>query len=158
MRRLCLLLVLPLSMCAWPAWARGNSYADTLSQCLIHATTPADRKVALRWAFATMALDPDVAPMASISPAQRDAINRKAGDLVTDLLVNACRGPVQQALMFEGPPAVETAFETWGRWAVTGMVTEPHVARGMSALLQYLDMGKLMSLVPLQGFPPAGRS
>jgi hypothetical protein len=60
--------------------------------------------------------------------------------------------------MFEGPPAVETAFETWGRWAVTGMVTEPHVARGMSALLKYLDMGKLMSLVPLQGFPPAGRS
>jgi hypothetical protein len=38
------------------------------------------------------------------------------------------------------------------------MVTEPHVARGMSALLKYLDMGKLMSLVPLQGFPPAARS
>jgi hypothetical protein len=158
MRRLCLLMVLPLSMWAWPAPARAGSYADTLSQCLIHATTPADRKIALRWAFATMALDPDVASMASITTVQRDAINRQAGALVTDLLVNACRQPVQQALMFEGPPAVETAFETWGRWAVTGMVTEPHVARGMSALLKYLDMGKLMSLVPLQGFPPAGRS
>jgi hypothetical protein len=156
MRRLCLLLVLPLSACAWPTLARAASDADAFSPCLVGATPPADRKVALRWAFATMALDPDVASMASITPAQRDAINRQAGALVTDLLVKSCRQPVQQALMFEGPPAVESAFEAWGRWAITGLVTDPHVARGMSELLQYLDMGKLMSLVPLQGFPPAG--
>jgi len=157
-RRLCLLLVLPMLAYAWPTFAGAGSYADALSQCLIRATTPADRKVALRWAFATMALTPDIAPMASVTPAQRDALNRRAGALVTDLLVNSCRQPVQQALMFEGPGAVESAFEAWGRWAITGLVTEPHVARGMSALLQYLDMGKLMSLVPLQGFPPPGRS
>lgn len=153
-----LLLVLPILACAWPALAHAGPYADTLSKCLVGATTPADRKVALRWAFATMSLDPDIAPLASIAPSQRDEINREAGALVTDLLVNSCRRPVQQALMFEGPGAVETAFEAWGRWAVTGLVTESHVARGMSTLLQYLDMGKLMSLVPLQGFPPANGS
>lgn len=154
MQRLCLLLVLPIMASAWPALARAGSYADALSKCLVGATTPADSKVALRWAFATMSLDPDIAPLASITPAQRDAINREAGALVTDLLVKSCRRPVQQALMFEGPGAVESAFEAWGRSAITGLVGEPHVARGMSALLQYLDMGKLMSLVPLQGFPP----
>jgi hypothetical protein len=30
--------------------------------------------------------------------------------------------------------------------------------RGAGALLQYIDLGKLMSLVPLQGFPPASGS
>ncbi|HEX5961591.1 MAG TPA: hypothetical protein VFY97_10140 [Rhodanobacteraceae bacterium] len=144
--------------CACPAPARAETYADTLSQCLIHSTTQADRKIALRWVFATMALDPDVASLAAITPAQRDALNRQAGALVTDLLAQSCSQPVRQALMFEGPPAIESAFEAWGRWAVTGLVGEPHVAQGMGALLQYLDMGKLMSLVPLQGFPPASGS
>lgn len=153
MRRAFLLLVLLGPLSAWPSLAHAGSYADALSQCLIRATTPADQKIVLRWAFATMALDPDVASMATITPAQRDVINRETGMLVTDLLVQSCSQPVQQALMFEGSPAVESAFEAWGRWAVTGLVGEPHVARGMSTLLQYLDMGKLMSLIPLQGFP-----
>lgn len=149
-----LVLSLPLTSPAQsPPQTSTSSYTQTLADCLIHATTPADRKVALRWAFATMALDPDVATMAAITPAQRETINQQAGTLVTDLLVQSCSQPVQQALMFEGPPAVASAFEAWGRWALTGVITEPHVAQGMGTLLQYLDMGRLMSLVPLQGFP-----
>ena len=155
MRRLCLLLVVLGSISAWSVAARAGSYADKLSQCLIRATTPADQKIVVRWAFATMALDPDVATMASVTPAQRAAINQRAGELVTNLLTQSCSQPVQQALMFEGTSGAEAAFEAWGRWAVTGLVSEPHVAQGMGELLQYIDIGKLMSLVPLQGLPPA---
>lgn len=155
MRRLCLLLVVLGSLSTWPLSARAGSYADALSQCLIHATTPADQKIVVRWAFATMALDPDVTAMANVTPAQRASINQQAGTLVTDLLVQSCSQPVQQALMFEGTAGVATAFEAWGRWAVTGLVAEPHVAQGMGELLQYIDIGKLMSLVPLQGLPAA---
>lgn len=141
---------------ALPAYA--GSYADALGQCLVHATTPADRQTAVRWAFATMALDPEVAPLASITPAQRASINQRAGALVTDLLSQACSQPVQQALMFEGPAAVQTAFETWARWAIVGVASGPQVMRGAGALLQYIDIGKLMTLVPLQGFPPPASS
>lgn len=155
MRRIFPILGLLASMSACPALARASSYADTLSQCLIHATTPADQKVVLRWAFATMALDPDVASMARVTTEQRASINQQAGSLLTSLLVQSCSQPVQQALMFEGTQGVETAFEAWGRWAIAGLVSEPHVARGMGALLQYIDIGKLMSLMPLQGLPPA---
>ncbi|MGH8112004.1 MAG: hypothetical protein ACREPF_05860 [Rhodanobacteraceae bacterium] len=156
MRRIVLLLLVLAPLSAWPALARAGSYADALSQCLIRATTPADQKVVLRWAFATMALDPEVASMATITPAQRDAINRQAGSLVTDLLAQSCSQPVQQALMFEGTSGAEAAFEAWGRWAVTGLMSEPHVAQGMAALLQYIDIPKLMPLVPLQGLTPNG--
>lgn len=155
MRRVFLLPVLLGSLAVWPSLARAGSYADALSQCLIHATTPADQKIVVRWAFATMALDPDVAAMANVAPAQRAAINQAAGTLVTNLLVQACNQPVQQALMFEGPGAAQTAFEAWARWAITGIAEDPHVMQGAGALLEYVDLGKLMSLIPLQGFPPA---
>jgi hypothetical protein len=154
MRRLCL-LALPLLTCTWPALAQAGVYADALSQCLIRSTTPADQKTVVRWAFATMALDPDVASMATIPPAQRATINQQAGALVTDLLAESCSRPAQQALMFEGPDAARTAFEAWARWAIANLAEEPHVMQGAGALLQYIDIGKLMSLVPLQGFPPA---
>jgi hypothetical protein len=150
--RLLALAVLPLA--SLPAHA--GAYADKLSQCRIHATTPADQKIVVRWAFATMALDPDVASMAAISPAQREAINQKAGAVVTNLLAGACSQPVQQALMFEGVQGAQAAFEAWARWAITGIGEEPHVMQGAGALLQYIDIGKLMPLVPLQGLTPDG--
>jgi hypothetical protein len=155
MRRFCL-LALPLLACTWPALAQAGAYADALSQCLIRSTTPDDQKTVVRWAFATMALDPDVAAMAAISSAQRATINQQAGTLVTNLLAESCSQPAQQALMFEGPGAARTAFEAWARWAITNLAEEPHVMQGAGALLQYIDLGKLMSLVPLQGSPPAG--
>ena len=158
MRRLALLLVLPVLAGAWPALSRADDYADALSRCLIQSTTPADQKAVVRWAFATMALDPDVAPMSAITAAQRASINQKAGALVTDLLARSCSQPAQRALMFEGPGAARTAFEAWARWAITNLATEPHVMQGAGALLQYIDLGKLMSLVPLQGLPPASAS
>lgn len=140
---------------ATPLAAHAGSSADALTQCLIRSTTPADQKVVLRWAFATIALDPDVASMANVSAAQREALNQQAGALVTSLLADFCSQPVQQTLLNEGMPGVQSAFEGWGRWAITGVIGEPHVAQGMGQLLNYLDLGKLMNLLPLNGLPGA---
>lgn len=156
MRRIFPWLVALAVVAPWPRQAHAGVYADKLSQCLIHATTPADQKTVLRWAFASMALDPDVASMATISPLQREDINRKAGAVVTDLLAGVCSQPVQQVLMFEGVAGTQSAFETWARWAITGIAGEPHVLQGAGALLQYIDIGKLLPLVPLQGLTPHG--
>lgn len=79
MRRTLLLLAALAMAPAWSAPARADTYADALAQCLIRSTTPTDRTIALRWAFATMALDPDVASLAAVTPAQRDVLNRQAG-------------------------------------------------------------------------------
>lgn len=156
MRRSLLCFTLLGLVVAWPTLARAGTYADALSACLIQATTPADQKVVVRWAFATLALDPDVATMAAVTSAQRVAINQQAGTLVTNLLVQSCSQPVQQALMFEGTNGAQAAFEAWARWALTGIAGEPHVLQGAGALMQYVDLGKLMSLVPLQGLSPNG--
>lgn len=148
MRRLLLSCCLLVPFAALSPVARAGTHADALAQCLVQATTPADQKVVLRWAFATMALDPEVASMASITPEQRQAVNRAAGTLVSELLTRSCSGPVRQTLSYEGPQGVQAAFESWGRWAITGLVSEPHVQQGMGELLQYLDIGRLMMLLP----------
>src|SRR5690348_9111744 len=122
---------------------------DDLGQCLIRSTTPVDRKVLTQWAFATLARDPDVAPLASISPAQRESINQQAGSVVTSMLADACPRQAQRAFANGGPEAIQRAFETWGQWAITGLVSEPHVMQGMAGLLQYIDIGKLMMLAPM---------
>jgi hypothetical protein len=156
MRRSGLFVALALLASGTPpgALAQANAGTESLGQCLIRSTTPADRKALAQWAFATMSLDPDVAPLAAITPAQRDAINRKTGAVVTTLLADSCRVQAQLALANGGTAAVETAFETWGRWAATGLVSQPQVVQGMGGLLQYIDIGKLMMLMPLQGLPP----
>jgi hypothetical protein len=156
MRRSCWLLMVLGLVSAWPTLARAGTYADALSACLIQATTPADQKTVVRWAFATLALDPDVAPMAAVTSAQRVAINQQAGTLVTNLLVQSCSQPVQQALMFEGVAGAQNAFEAWARWALTQVAAKPQVQQGAGALFEYIDLGKLMSLVPLQGLSPTG--
>ncbi len=102
-----------------------------------------------QWAFATLALDPDVAPLASISPAQRESLNQQAGSVVTSMLTDACPRQAQRAFANGGPGAIQNAFEIWGQWAITGVASEPHVMQGMAGLLQYIDIGKLMMLAPL---------
>jgi hypothetical protein len=57
--------------------------------------------------------------------------------------------------MFEGTSGAQAAFTAWARWAITQTAAQPDVLRGAGALLQYIDLGKLMSLVPLQGLQPA---
>ncbi|HJU25891.1 MAG TPA: hypothetical protein VJ722_04380 [Rhodanobacteraceae bacterium] len=135
-------------MFAKPSCAVGTS-ADDLGRCLIRSTTPADRRVLTQWAFATLALDPDVAPLASISPAQGESINRRAGGVVTAMLADSCPAQARRAFANGGPEAIQAAFETWGQWAITGLVSEPHVMQGMAGLLEYIDIGKLMMLAPM---------
>jgi hypothetical protein len=133
-----------------PSQAAGVD-SDDLGQCLIRATTPADRKVLTQWAFATLALDPDVAHLATISSAQRESLNQQAGSVVTAMLTDACPAQAQRAFANGGPEAIQSAFETWGQWAITGVASEPHVMQGMAGLLQYIDIGKLMMMAPLGG-------
>jgi len=122
---------------------------DDLGQCLIRSTTPVDRKVLTQWAFATLALDPDLSQLATISADQRESINQQAGSVVTLLLADACPAQAQRAFANGGPQAIQSAFETWGQWAITGVASEPHVMQGMAGLLQYIDIGKLMMLAPV---------
>ena len=56
--------------------AVAGPYGDDMAKCLVKAASPDDQTVFIKWLFAAIALHPDVASMASISPQQRDEFSK----------------------------------------------------------------------------------
>jgi hypothetical protein len=132
--------------CVAPFPAIAGPYADDMAKCLVKSTNAADRTVFLKWLFATMALNPDVASMVNISPEQRDEMNKNAATLFQRLLTESCRSETRQALQYEGPATLQYAFQIFGQAATRDLVSNPRVAEGMKDLGKYLDEAKLKSL------------
>jgi hypothetical protein len=133
--------------CALFETAYAGPYADDMAKCLVKSTSPADRTAFIRWLFASLALHPDVASMASVTPQQRGQINKAAGVLIQRLLLKSCRSDTQTAVKNEGPQTIQYAFQIFGQVATRQLFTDPHVADGMKALAATMDEAKLKALV-----------
>jgi hypothetical protein len=91
--------------------AVAGPYADDMAKCLVKAASTEDRGIFMRWLFAAMALHPEVASMAAVSPQQRDDLNKRTGALIQKLLTESCRSETQQAVRYEGPRQFSTRFK-----------------------------------------------
>ncbi len=129
-----------------PAFA--GLYTDGLSRCLVESTTAADKHALARWMFATAALHPEVRSIASISPEEREEINRGMASLLERLLTVACKTEAQKALQYEGPATMEASFQILGQVAGRELFSNPQVAAGLAATMSYVDKQKLRELAP----------
>ena len=129
-----------------PGHAIAGPYADDMGKCLVKSTSPEDRAVLVKWIFSAMTLHPDLAPMASLSTAQRDALTRSAGALFQRLLLESCRTETQAAIQNEGKQTVEYAFQILGQVATRGLFNDPHVTEGLKDLGKSLDEAKMKAL------------
>ncbi len=120
---------------------------DQLAQCLVSHTSQSDRTVFARWLFAQMALSPDVASMANVSPDLRDRLDRQAGDLFTRLLTVDCAQQTTLAYEAEGSGAIEYGFKTLGQVAGRDLMQDPRVKQGLAGFAKYLDKAKLASVL-----------
>lgn len=123
--------------------SRADPYSDDLAKCLVSSTTQAQKTVVIQWLFATIALHPSVAPMAKISKTERTTLNEETGKLFTQLLTVTCKKQAQQAALFDGPSALESAFSILGRSAMMGLMGDPKVADGMNGWAKYVDSDKI---------------
>lgn len=126
--------------------AVAGPYGDDMAKCLVKAASPDDRTVFIRWLFASIALHPDVASMATISAKQRDDFNKGAGALFQRLLTESCRSETKQAIRFEGPATIQYAFQVFGQAAAGNLFANPTVAAGMKDLAKYIDQDKIKVL------------
>jgi hypothetical protein len=110
------------------------------------ATSTEDRGLFMRWLFAAMALHPEVASMAAVSPQQRDDLNKRTGALIQKLLTETCRTEARQALRYEGPATIQYAFQIFGQAAAGDLFSDPRVAAGMKDLAKYIDQEKMKQL------------
>lgn len=75
--------------------AQAGPYADDLAKCLVRSTGDADKRVLVKWIFATVALHPDVADIAAVSPAQRTELTRGTARIFETLITSSCRTEVK---------------------------------------------------------------
>jgi hypothetical protein len=118
--------------------AQAAVHTDDLSKCLVKSSNDADRLVLVQWIFSGLSLHPAVQPLVSITTEQRNAFNEKVAALLSRLLVEDCRKEAIDALKYEGSAALDASFQVLGQVASRDLMTEPHVAKGLSGLAAYL--------------------
>ena len=126
--------------------AAAGPYTDDLSKCLVRSTSVADRSALTKWLFATIALHPEVSSIATVSEADRDALNRTVARLYERLLTEACLAEAKDAMRYEGPSTIRASFEVLGGVAGQELMTNPAVAQGMMAVVNHIDKQKFADL------------
>ncbi len=103
-----------------PGTAWAGIYTDNLSKCLVRSTSKEDQLALIQWVFVAMAVHPAVQPYSKATPADREALTQKAGQLMQRLLTVDCRAEAILALKNEGTTTIENSFGTLGETAMTG--------------------------------------
>ena len=112
-----------LMMSAMPAQA--GVFGDSLARCLVTAAKEEDRSAIMKWLFAAMAANPQIAPMAKVTPADREDLTRRFAQISERLLTDDCRSETVQALRNEGPGVIEAGFRVLGEAAMRGLMSDP---------------------------------
>lgn len=115
--------------------AQAGVFTDDLTKCLVAKASEADRTVLVQWIFSTMAVNPAVAGMASLTPAQREGYGRKGGDVIARLVASDCRTETVNALKNEGGAALQVNFRVLGGIAMAGLMDHPSVWAEMAKSL-----------------------
>jgi hypothetical protein len=131
--------------------AQAGVYSDDLAKCLVAKTTEADKAQLMQWIFAAMSASPAVSSMTSLSPKQREEMNRKGAALFSRLLIADCRSETVTALKYEGQNSIEPSFKVLGEVAMTGLMRDPAVTRELDQLSTFFDTTKLEALVKEAG-------
>jgi hypothetical protein len=140
-----------LALSAAPACA--GVYADELGKCLVSSSSPADQIVLVQWMFSAISVNPNVASMTSISPAQRKSYDQQMAHLTQRLLTVDCRKQTIEALKYEGDNALESAFGVLGGVAVRTLTSDPKTAQAMGAFGDDMDKDAFTQLQKDAGIP-----
>ena len=127
--------------------AEAGQYSDAFSKCLTRNSSTGDRVVFAKWLFLVIAAHPDVAPLAKVSKAERDTINRDMANVANRLILTDCRKEAVATLKFEGGAGFEKGFEVFGEVAATELLGNPAVARSLENFPDYLDTEGWQALI-----------
>lgn len=144
---------------ALPTFASESAtgpYTNALSECLIESTPQAERIVLAQWLFASLASHPDMGSVATVSDSQRAQLNQDVAQIFEGLLTESCVAEAQQAVKYEGEPAIEASFYFLGSVAGQELYDNPNVADSMYELVNYIDAERVAEVLTTakRGFDP----
>jgi hypothetical protein len=115
-----------LAICA-PLRAHAASPEEALSKCMAQATKADDKTTLTTWIYSAMSAHPQIEAFSPIAQAKRDQATADMAKLTLRLLTADCRKETIQALQTGQQTAVEPAFETLGKEAMEGLMSDPKV-------------------------------
>lgn len=134
--------VLVAALLAPPAVA--SEATEALSACLTGAASKEDRRVLVRWIYASVSVHPDLRDVASIDTARRTALETEAAGVMERLIAEDCAAPVRRVLVADGTNGFASAFETLGRIAMEGVVAQPDVQRASAGVGERIDQQRVL--------------
>jgi hypothetical protein len=143
---------------AFAGTAHAGIYSDDLAKCLVKSTSEADRTDLILWIYEAMSDHPAVKSMSNVTPSQREAIGRRAAELLERLLLTDCRSQTVDAMRYEGATALQSSFSVLGQVAMVGLMQDKAVAADMGAISKFIDASKFAALVADVGGPNAAAS
>lgn len=139
--------LLALGLYAGPAHA--GIYGDDLGKCLVESSSAQDKQQLVQWIFFAISLNPDIAPYASITPAQRNAADKGMARLFEKLVGDTCAKQAKAAMKYEGSSAFATSFGLLGQVAGQQLFASPEVAAGTETFAHELDLPALQAKLGL---------
>jgi hypothetical protein len=130
-------------------------YSDDLSKCLVRSATPSDQTAFMVWLFAAMSVHPDVKAYSAMTDTQREAVSRRAAELLVRLMAVDCHNESVAALKYEGESALSAGFNVFGQVAARGLLGNAVVAQDLARMEGYVDKSKLEALATEAGIAAA---
>src|SRR5690349_16034102 len=138
-----LVLALGIVLCGVnPPYVFAGPYGEEMTKCLVRSVTASDRSHLAKWLFVTMARSPDLESMLSLSPEQRDRIDRNAAASLTRLLGDSCGSETQHAIRYELDAGLH-AYQEFLQSIERDIASSPAATQGVKDFAQSLDQEKL---------------
>ncbi len=118
---------------------------DQLSDCLVKATTAADKTTVLQWTFTALAAHPDLKGFSSVTAEQKNQLDQKLAQVLQRVIVEQCSTQTKAVIQAEGIQAVGEAFQQLGQSAGEDIVKDPAVRQQLQGTLRYIDLNKLVT-------------
>jgi len=108
-----------------PFPAHASALGDEFGRCVAEKISDADKTELTRWLFAAMTRDPALAPLTTLTQADRDKLNKSIADLYDRLVLVDCRVQAVAALKSEGPQIFRESGRALGTAAISKMLSSP---------------------------------
>lgn len=126
-------------------WTNAGQSVDQLSQCLVKATTAADKTTVLQWTFTALASHPDLKSFAQVTEAQRNQLDQKFAQVAQRIIVQQCSTEARAVIQTEGLHAVGDSFQQLGRMTGEEIIKNSEVSQQLKGVIRYVDLNKLVS-------------
>lgn len=128
--------------------AAAQTTPEGLTRCLTQHTSAADRQAMARWVFVTLSSHPDLTPYASAQAAKDTRhIQANMAQTLTRLMTENCARETKQTLRQGGPAAIQEAFTTVARQALSDVLGHPNVAASLGGTMAHIDPGRWARLL-----------